>query len=85
VFLIEEIMIEVLMVAAVVGGIVCLAYLLQVTVRERVYLRRVERERREARTALVRWSWLDGRTQNSTPDRNGRSADAASVLREKRA
>jgi hypothetical protein len=82
--LFEEIVIEMVMIAAVVGSILCLAYLLQVTVRERAYLRRVERERREARAALVRWTWK-ARSAQGTPDLTGEGADTSSALREKRA
>jgi hypothetical protein len=83
--LIEEIGVEVLMIAAVVGSIAILVYLLQVTVRERAYLRRAERERREARGAIVRWKWTDPRTQQNPPASSRTKADTPSALRQKRA
>jgi hypothetical protein len=78
-FLVEEIIIEVAMIAAVIIAVACLAYLLQVSVRERVYLRRHERERRRARSAMIQVF--------AKPSGSGRPAQAsdASPLREKRA
>ncbi len=58
-FLLEEILIEVAMIASVVAGIGCLAYLLQESFRESVGRRRRERERRAALAALARQSWKD--------------------------
>jgi hypothetical protein len=83
--LIQEIGIEVLMIAAVVGSIACLVYLLQVTVRERAYLRRAERERREARKAIGRWKWTDPRIEQDPPATSCTKADTPSALRHKRA
>jgi Tfp pilus assembly protein PilV len=78
-FLVEEILIEVAMIAAVIVAIACLAYLLQVSVRERVYLRRRERERWQARSAMIQVF--------AKPSGSGRPdpASDASPLREKRA
>ena len=49
----EEIGVEILMIAAVLTAATCLIYLLTVTVLEQVYLARLRREHRSAPTAVV--------------------------------
>jgi hypothetical protein len=51
--LFAEIVIEVLMIAAVVVAVGALVHLLQLSVREQVYLRSLRRDRETAETALV--------------------------------
>jgi hypothetical protein len=80
-FLLEEIVLEIAMIAAVVVAVVCLAYLLQVSVREQAYLRRLRRERETAESALVTCPRpQDRRTAKAAP-----RSDRAAALREKRA
>ena len=78
-FLVEEIIVEVAMIAAVIVAVACLAYLLQVSVRERVYLRRREPERRQARSAMIHVFAEPSASRRPGPDSD------ASPLREKRA
>jgi hypothetical protein len=47
VFMLGEIVIEVAMIAAVVGGVLLISYLLRLTIREQVDVRREERRRAE--------------------------------------
>jgi hypothetical protein len=79
--LLEEIVVEIAMIVAVIVAVGCLTYLLQLSVREHVYLRRLRR-RSEAAT-LVR---VDVKRPQSGPSEAVRTRrDAAVVWREKRA
>jgi hypothetical protein len=81
-FLIGEIAVEILMIVAVVVAIACLAYVLQGSLREQVYLRRLQRERREARSALLHVFGKPSASRTAAPRE---SRDASAPLREKRA
>jgi hypothetical protein len=51
--LLEEMLIEILMIAAVVVAVGALVHLLQLSVREQVYLRRLRRDREASESTLV--------------------------------
>ncbi len=81
-FLLEEILIELAMIASVIAAVGCLAYLLQASARERVYRRRCERRRRETRAALLTaWPMRPSGVGSRAPQT---PRDKAAALREKR-
>ncbi len=74
-----EIVIEVIMIAAVVTAIACLAHLLRLSVKERRYLRRLRREQTPPMSAVVR------RATRMRSRRNGHASQAAFIKYEQRA
>jgi hypothetical protein len=52
-FLLEEIGVEIAMIAAVIVAVLCLAYLTQLSIREQVYLWRLRRGRGSVQSGVV--------------------------------
>ena len=76
----EEILVEILMIAAVVLSVTCLAHLLQLSVREQIYLRRLRHDRDGASSTLV----TSPPPQRRTPQAARAGRATAGALRETR-
>lgn len=81
--LLEEILIEVAMIVAVVVAVACLAHLLQLTIREQLYLWRTRREGTDDSNGYVHSP--ASQTQSIGPKKPLAQRDTAVTLREKRA
>jgi hypothetical protein len=81
-FLLEEIGVEIAMIAAVIVAVLCLAYLTQLTIREQVYLRRLRRNRRSREHVGVSLARPEER-RSAMPMVTARQ-DRTAVLRRKR-